>query len=165
MNGGAFEDTNDTLEIHAPNWLAHETVTARYIPTAEDEAWVHNQLIKYQTDRDRTNRSLQRNKATAMENHTGEAKLLWVERMIVSWSFTRNGQPIAVSRASVRAMKLSYVDHIYDEIMKHQEPFGQSEEEAENFTPPASITTEAHMESEDLVETPAKASRNYLSKS
>ncbi len=161
---GAFDNTNETITIPTSpeqakewGWEPHESVTVRTVVTVEDEEAVNNQVMKMVSNFGKG----KKNQALDIQSNLGATRRLWIQRMLVSWTFTKNGMPIPISAESLKQLKGSYLDRIYDAIQAEQEQYEQDEDEAENFTSDASSITE-EASSEPI---PIEMSRNYLLKS
>lgn len=117
----AFDDNDTTIVIHAPHWSGHEMVTARIVPTVEDEEWVNNQVLVMKSNAQK--------QGMDFSAQLGATRRLWLERLIVSWTFTSKGQPVLFSSKAVKKLPTHYADYIYDEIMSHQPKMSQEEED------------------------------------
>ncbi len=121
---GAFDKNEETVTIHSKLWENHETVTIRVTPTLEDEEWVNNQVARMITP----NKGA-RNKGIAIESNMGATRRLWIERMIVNWTFTKNGMSVPVSRNAIRQLPTPYADFIYEKLMEYQPELDEEEED------------------------------------
>lgn len=121
---GAFDKNEETVTIHSKLWEPHETVTIRVTPTLEDEEWVNNQVARMITPTKGA-----RNRGIAIESNMGATRRLWIERMIVAWTFTKGGAPVPVTRAAIRQLPTPYADFVYNELMKYQPDLDEEEEE------------------------------------
>jgi len=120
---GAFDYGDKTIEIHAPTWDAHEVVVARTVPTLDDEEWVNNQVLELkQADEEDGKPGLDIN------SHLGATRRLWIERMMVSWTLTKNGMPVPLTPKAVKQLPTVYADYIYDEINKAQPKLSKKDE-------------------------------------
>lgn len=174
---GAF-DTNtpdSLLVIHNPKWDAHETVTVRTIVTVADEIWVKNQFLKIQqTGKKKFGRGGIRHAGAdvEMQSQLGAANCLWVYRMLKSWTFTKNNQPVAVSLEAVKQLRQDYLDYIYEQIMAAQpkdEETEQGEDEDDDSdedptSDAASLSIVGEMSSLDEEQSDGHSIRNYLKK-
>lgn len=179
---GAFDGTNRTITIpespeqgKAWGWDAHETVTARVVVTMADEEWVNNQVTKMVlgTIKPRKGKKAQ---PLDIQSNLGATRRLWVERMLQSWTLTKDGRPVSIAGPEERARALKalpshYVDKIYDAIMAEQpefpdeEPRDEEDEESgdSDFFGAAIGPTAANLDEEPMQET--LRGRNYLLKS
>lgn len=163
---GAFDNVNRTITIprtpeegKAWEWDSHESVTLRFVATAYDESWVTNHMMRMvMTQKEQGTQA-------DVDSNVGAAKILWICRMLVSWTFTQNGMPVALPPLDndelheqqriqvVGSMKTEYIDRMYDEMMAARKRKEAGTEDLQNFTNNASNSTGAGK------------SRNYLSKS
>lgn len=167
---GAFDvKEDDIITIHGPKWDAHEQVLARTTVLVADEEWVTNQLMKIKSDFEgKGNRAFRRSKQASMslESQIGAANRLWVFRMLKSWTFTKDGQPMPLSLESVKMLRQDYLDYIYEQIMKAQpkdedeETEEDDEEEGTPFTASASHSIADEISDDYPVK--KKPSRNFL---
>lgn len=151
---GAFDaKRQDVIDIRdEKNWDSHESCTARTIVRSGDEEWVMNQQMLIQMPKNRKQRRMggfrkEENSDIEFENQIGAARRLWVQKMLESWTFTANGQPIEFKRSGhnkqddqymskvMKALDTTYIDFIYEAIMdaqpKEAKEDAQEEEEDE----------------------------------
>lgn len=153
---GAFDKLNDTLEVHSDKWDAHESATVRLKVNVGDEEWVNNRVLKMKQGK--------KGKNLDFQSQLGATKRLWLERMIVSWTFTQDGHPVEVSSAAITALPSTYADFIYDAINDENEDEElEDEEDEENFSHDSSKDTE-EFPPQEQPELTVKKSRNYLKK-
>lgn len=135
---GAFDaNREDVITIRNSRWEPHESCRARTIVRAGDEEWVLNQqmLIQQKKGNRKQRRAggfrKQDEAELDIKSQLGATNRLWVQRMLVDWTFTKGGQPIEISSESMKLLEQSYVDYIYEEIMKHQ-PHEEEEEKGDD---------------------------------
>jgi hypothetical protein len=140
---GAFDQIDDTITIHSDKWDAHEQVTARAVATVADEEWVNNQVLIMK-------KAEKKNKGLDFDSQLGATRRLWLERMIVSWTFTKNGQPVPVSKAAINKLPSKYADYIYEQINAANEDPDEEEDggdgqegKGQDFMSGAELTTSA----------------------
>ena len=127
---GAFDvKADDIIVIRNPKWEPHEQVRARTTVLVADEEWVTNQLIKIKQEmQSQGNRAFRRAKSSmSIEAQLGAANRLWVSRMLVDWTFTKDGLPMPCNLESVKLLRQDYLDYIYEQIMAAQ-PHEEDEE-------------------------------------
>lgn len=127
---GVFDErADDVIIIHSPDWEPHEQCEARTVVKVADYEWVQNQLvqIKQSAARQRKRGAFQQDADIDIQAQTGAADRLWVYRMLKSWTFTRNNQPVLLSLEAVRCLPQSVLNCIYQEIQRHQ-PKGTDED-------------------------------------
>lgn len=152
---GAFDaKRQDIITIRdEKTWEEHESCRARTIVRSGDEEWVMNQQMLIQMPKNRKQRRMggfrkEENADIEFENQIGAARRLWVQKMLESWTFTANGQPIEFKRSGhnkqddqymskvMKALDTTYIDFIYEAIMdaqpKEAKEDTQEEEEDEN---------------------------------
>jgi hypothetical protein len=103
-------------------WDAHELVILRGSYTAADQEAVENAASAM--------KQMRRGKPQ-LETRGGSARRVLLERMIVDWTFARNGQKVLVTKESIGELPPNYRTPILeqcDEIAS-----GLSEEEQEDF--------------------------------
>lgn len=100
-----------TIEIHRESWRDGEVVTARVRVTSEDEQWVTAQLLQ---------RMLNVRKGLSTSDQFALVDRLWLERLIVSWTLTRNGQIIPLSAKSIVALPREERDFLVQRIFQKQ---------------------------------------------
>lgn len=148
---GAFDaGRKDVITIRGENWEPHESCTARTIVRSGDEEWVMNQQMLIHMPK--SNRKQRRfggfRKEEAgeieFENQIGAAKRFWVQKMLESWTFTANGQPIEFRRSGqnklddqymnkiMRQLDQDYIDYIYEAIMDAQPKEAREDNEEED---------------------------------
>lgn len=168
---GAFSN-KDTVELHADWWEPHEVAVVRYRVKGADEEWVKNRqlLIEQENDRRFARGGIQREDSTTrIKNQTGAIRRLWVQRMLVSWTFTDdNGRPVRITDESMGELLQEYIDYIYEEIMKRQPDRQQvvkdGKDEGTPFISMPSSTTDGGISEPEENDQPDQ-SRNYLLKS
>jgi hypothetical protein len=120
---GAFDYGNETIEIHSPAWDANEMVVARTTPTLEDEEWVNNQVLKLKQADEKDGEA-----GLNIDSHLGATRRLWIERMLVSWTLTKDGLPVPLTPKAIKLLPTVYADYIYDKINKAQPKLSKKDE-------------------------------------
>jgi hypothetical protein len=125
---GAFDDV---MPITIPRseeerkrwkWDAHEQVILKGSMDVSDQKYTANKMGRMGKD-------------SQMEVLMGEGRYALLERMIISWTFTKNGHPMPLSSSSIGRLPSSYstpILNVIDEINT-----GMTEEEQEDFLPSA----------------------------
>ncbi len=99
-------------------WEPHEQVLLKGCMDVSDQKYTANKMGKM-------------GKNSVMEVQMGEGRYALLERMILSWTFTKNGQVVALSPANIGRLPSSYstpILAVIDEITS-----GMSEQEQEDF--------------------------------
>lgn len=99
-------------------WETHEQVLLKGCMDVSDQKFTANKMGKM-------------GKNSEMEVQMGEGRYALLERMILSWTFTKNGQMVALSPANIGRLPSSYstpILAVIDEITS-----GMSEVEQEAF--------------------------------
>ena|SRR5579859_4610998 len=170
---GAFDvKADDIITIRNPKWDAHESVRTRTTVLVADEEWVTNQLVKIKQDaQQQGNRAFRRQKNNMnMEAQLGAANRLWVFRMLVDWTFTKDGLPMPLSLESIKQLRGDYLDYIYEQIMKAQPKDedteqGEDEEDADPTLPVALHSINGATSRVVKAQSGENGTRNFLSKS
>lgn len=183
---GAFEPSEGKDDIiivrNEKGWDSHESCRIRTFVRAEDREWVENQLLLLEQEK-RKQSKWKRQEAGGIEikNNLAAANRLWVQRMIVDWTFTKGGvvmplQPANERSRSMRLLHDDYIEYIYrafadaqpdtDDPTPPEENNEESEEDQDqsNFTGGASASTDGEMTSDEERQGQT-SSRNYLLKS
>lgn len=175
----AFDiDGDDIITVHGKDWDVHESCRVRTVIRAGDQEWVLNQLMHVVAPQGKQKRG--NTAALDLKSQLGATNRLWVQRMLVDWTFTRGGLPMPISAESLKLLKQSYIDEIYQAIQDRQ-PKEEDVEEADDngneeegtpFFDAALPSIAGDIESidgerlmEDLISGPVKRPRNHLSKS
>lgn len=139
---GAFDvKADDVIVIKGPKWEPHESCQARTTVLVADEEWVTNQLVKIKQEAQaQGNRAFRRQKNNmSMEAQIGATNRLWVFRMLVDWTFTKDGVPMPLTLESVKQLRQDYLDYIYEAIMAAQPKDEEEEtEQGDDETDPTS---------------------------
>lgn len=167
---------DDIIDIRNPEWDEGEQCRARKTVLVKDREWVENQQL--QIKRARGNRQQRRHGGFQQADDIdiqaafGEVDRLWVFRMLVDWTFTKDGMPMPLTLEAVRELPQDVLNYIYDEIMdaqpKPKEPpkAKQGGKESENPTLiGASGSIVGVSSKEDREPSDESGSRNYLTKS
>lgn len=149
---GAFDaKREDIITIrNEKNWEPHESCTARTIVRSGDEEWVLNQQMLIQMPKgNRKQRRLggfrkEESEEVKFKSQVGAARRLWVQKMLESWTFTANGQPIEFRRSGqnekddqymsrvMQQLDSAYIDFIYEAIMDAQPKEAKQDEEEDD---------------------------------
>lgn len=106
-------------------WDAHEQIIIRGVFTAGDQEEMENA----------SSHLAGKGKNRNIEVKTGSARFKLLERMIVDWTLTENGRPVAVTKEAIRRLPTNYrkpVLEACDDIAMTLD-----EEEQEDFLPSA----------------------------
>lgn len=178
----APRDREDIIIIRdEKHWDPHESARARTVVRVADEEWVKNQQIfirpkKGNRAQRRAQGGLQRQDADVdIKNQLGAVNRLWVQRMLVDWTFTKDGMPMPISSESMKLLDQSYVDYIYEAIMDAQpkDPDdddteqGEDEDDDSDEDPTldaASLSIVGEMSNLDEEQPEEPSVRNYLKK-
>lgn len=132
---GAFDEfppvtipANDD-ERKAWRWEPHEQVILKGCMDVSDQAYVANHYGQASKSGD-----------IAFQVGTGRYSLL--HRMIIGWTFTRNGQPVPLTTANIDKLPSRYSVPILEAIDKIAS--GMSEEEQSDFLNSAAAPTSEH---------------------
>jgi hypothetical protein len=112
---GAFDDVAPIIiprsddERRAWGWEAHEQVILKGSITVGDQEYVTNRYGKVDGKGN-----------TEVQMGTGRYALL--DRMIVSWTFQYNGQPVMLSPANIKRLPAHYSNHILEVIDSIADP-------------------------------------------
>lgn len=118
----AFVNQLETVTLHAPTWENYETVVVKKKMSMADEEWISNQFTKLKSNGE-------------LDASLGSVKLKTLVRMIVSWTFAENGQPMPVNEQNVGRLAKEYADYIYENINSNNQPM--TAQEQESFLTPA----------------------------
>lgn len=100
-----------TITIHRESWRNGEQVIARIKTTPEDEKWVTKQLLQHMTC---TRQGL------STLNQFAIADSLWLQRLIVSWTLTKDGDVLPLDAQSLALLPLEERDFIVQRIFQKQ---------------------------------------------
>lgn len=100
-----------TLGIHRESWRDGESVNVRVRVTSDDEDWVRAQLLK---------RILNTRKGLSTSDQFALVDRLWLERLIVSWTLTRDGNAIPLSVDSIANLPREERDFLVQQIFQKQ---------------------------------------------
>jgi hypothetical protein len=136
---GAFDDVAP-LVIPDPNdetaatafrrkwgWEPHEQIMLKGSITVADQEYVSNKYVKS-------------NKKGDMETTAGTGRYALLDRMILDWSFLRNGQRVPVNPANIRQLPANYSNPILEALDKMAA--AMTEEDQEDFLGSANGRTE-----------------------
>lgn len=145
---GAFDDV-DNIVLPDPNdsvaadafrkqwgWELHEQVMLRGTVTVADQKFI-------------TNAYLQSTKGGDAQMRAGDGRYALLNRMIISWSFTRNGQQIPLTPANIDKLPANYSNPILERLDKLAA--AMNEQEQQDFLTSANGHT---VESSNLVSLP-----------
>lgn len=170
---GVFDIREDDIfEIRNPKW-GNEYCRARATVVVEDEEWVNNQLIKIKQDAQQTgNRAFRRQKQPlSFDAQMGATNRLWVFRMLVDWTFTKNNMPMPLSLEAVKQLPQHVLDYIYEQIMKVQPKDedeteqGEDENDTDPTMKPVSLSIVGAVSKAEKKQSSETGPRNFLSKS
>jgi hypothetical protein len=129
---GAFDDV---MPITIPRsdeerkrwkWDAHEQVILKGSMDVSDQKYTANKMGRM-------------GKNSQIEVLMGEGRYALLERMIISWTFTKNGMPMPLNSSSIGRLPSAYSTPILNAIDEINT--GMSEEEQEDFLDSASVPT------------------------
>lgn len=100
-----------TIDIHRESWRDGEAVTARIRVTSEDEEWVTTQLLQ---------RILHARRGLSTNDQLALADRLWLERLIISWTLTRDGKALSLNAESIAALPLEEREFLVKQIFQKQ---------------------------------------------
>lgn len=142
---GGF-DTEKTIIIRdEKNWDPGEQCKVHTIPTAGDKQWVLDQQLLF-NQKNKGNRAqrrggygglAQQGDDVELKSQLGAVHRLWVQRMLVSWTIMKKGQIIPLPETEKERSRVlallndSYVEFIYDAILKEQPKEEEDDEENE----------------------------------
>jgi len=127
---GAFDDVPEMIiprseeERKSWGWEPHEQVILKGSITVADQEYVTNNYSKTATGKD-----------TSIEVQMGTGRFSLLDRMILRWTFTKNGMPVPFNRNTVRKLPAHYSNRILEVIDAISQPM--SEEEQDDFLPSA----------------------------
>lgn len=161
---------DDIIEIRNPEWDPGEMCRARKTILVEDREWVENQQIRIKRSGNRAQRrhgGFQQTEDIDIQPVLGESDRLWVFRMLVDWTFTKNGMPMPLKLESVKQLPDHVLDYIWDAIQAAQPKKDiPGMEDSENPTSiGAFATTVGAMSKEDPDLLDGPGTRNYLTRS
>lgn len=172
----APKDRDDIITVRdKKNWDPHESCRIRTVKRGGDEEWVTNQLLRLKSQALKKQKSRsRRNQQTGIEieSNLAAANRLWVQRMLVDWTFTKNGVPMPINDQSMAMLDQSYIDYIYDQLQDAQPEDDDEEEESEEddeegsaFFANASDSTDGDIDPQEEMESEERNNRNYLLRS
>jgi hypothetical protein len=141
---GAFDDRQPLIlpdpeqpEVAAAfrkkwGWEPHEQVLLKPTVTVADQVYVTNQTVKSK-------------KNGEMEMFAGVGRYAILERMIVNWTFLRNGQRVPVTPQTIQQLPAHYANPILEKL--DAMAAAMTEEEQEDFLTSANGRTEVNSES------------------
>lgn len=110
---GAFDDV-DNITLPDPSdlaaakefrdkwgWEEHEQVLLKGTVTVADQKYFSNEYMKSSKNGD-------------LIMQAGDGRYAMLHRMIIGWSFTRNGQPVPLNAANVDRLKANYSNPILE---------------------------------------------------
>ncbi len=172
----AFDtDGDDIITVHGKDWDTNESCQMRTVIRAGDEEWVLNQLMQVAMPQGKQKRG--GSDGMDLKSQLGATKRLWVQRMLQSWTFTRGGLPMPISGESLKLLKQSYIDDIYNALQARQPKtpeleVSEGDEEGTPFFGNVSTFTAGDIDTidgeelmQDLIAGPVKRPRNHLSRS
>jgi hypothetical protein len=135
---GAFDDVeNITLPPSDPveaetfckqwGWEPHEQVMLRGNVTVADQKYITNEYLKS-------------TKGGDAQMRAGDGRYALLNRMIISWSFTRNGQQIPLTPANIDRLPANYSNPILERLDKLAS--AMNEQEQQDFLTSANGHTE-----------------------
>lgn len=136
---GAFDDKapitipdpNDTTAADAFRrkwgWEPHEQILIKGSVTVSDQEYVSNHYVKT-------------GKKGDMETTAGTGRYALLDRMIMDWSLSRNGQRVAVTPANIRQLPANYSNPVLEACDKMAA--AMTEEDQEDFLGSANGHTE-----------------------
>lgn len=145
---GAFDDVDQIIlpDPSSPEaaaafrrkwgWDEHEQVLLKGTITVADQKYISNEYLKSSKNGD-------------MQMQAGNGRYALLNRMIVNWSFTRNGTQIPLTPANIDRLPANYSNPILERL--DQLSATMTEEEQEDFL----LSANGHSEvSSDLVKLP-----------
>lgn len=84
-------------------WEAHEQVLLKPTVTVADQIYVSNQTVRSK-------------KNGEMEMFAGVGRYAILERMIINWTFMKNGQRVPVSASSIQQLPANYSNPILEKL-------------------------------------------------
>jgi hypothetical protein len=103
----------ETVVVRDPSWEPHEGVTIKKKMNLADEQWIANSY---------TGMGVDAKGAPAFQASLGSVKAKTIERMLVSWTFTENGNPVALTPANIARLDTTYANYIYEQINQNNQP-------------------------------------------
>jgi len=119
-------------------WEQHEQVMLKGQIVVADQEYVTNQYLTSGTGK----------KSGEVTMQAGHGRFALLDRMIIDWSFLRNGQRVPVNRENIRRLPATYSNPILETIDKIAA--GMSEEEQTDFLDSANGHTVDASESTSL---------------
>jgi hypothetical protein len=138
---GAFDDVSPITiprsedERKRWRWEAHEQVVIKGTITVADQEYV-------------TDRYGKSGKNGSVEVQMGKGRFALLDRMIMSWTFLKSGQPVPVNTMTIRRLPATYSNAILEVIDGLTQ--SMSEEEQEDFLASANGHTVDGSRSENL---------------
>jgi len=113
-------------------WETHEQVLLKPTVTVADQIFVSNQTVRSK-------------KNGEMEMFAGVGRYAILERMIINWTFLRNGQRVPVTPQNIQQLPANYSNPILEKL--DQMAAAMTEEEQQDFLTSANGHIEANSES------------------
>lgn len=124
---GAFDDV-DNITLPDPNdpvaaeafrkewgWEAHEQVLLKGTATVADQKYVSNEYMKSAKNGD-------------LIMQAGDGRYAMLHRMIIGWSFTRNGQQLPLNAVNIDRLPSYYSTPILERIDQMAKPMAEKEQ-------------------------------------